>query len=52
MLASKENRISTLQGYRAMAFLLIFLSHVEIVSSGVLGVSMFLTLSGFLMSIT
>ena len=51
MLALKDNRISTLQGYRAVAFLLIFLSHVEIVSSGVLGVSMFLTLSGFLMSI-
>ncbi len=42
-------RIDSLQSLRAIAFLAIFLSHCGITSTGPVGVSVFLVLSGFLM---
>lgn len=41
--------IESLQVLRAIAFIMIFLSHCNIYSSGPMGVSIFLVLSGFLM---
>ena len=40
----------SLQGIRAIAFLGIFLYHCELIETGPWGVSIFLILSGFLMS--
>lgn len=46
-----EKKIPSLQGVRAMAFLSIFLFHITVVGRwGPYGVSIFLVLSGFLMS--
>ena len=42
-------RLQSVQGLRAIAFILIFLSHTEIVAAGPAGVSIFLVLSGFCM---
>ena len=39
-------RLQSVQGLRAIAFILIFLSHTEIVAAGPAGVSIFLVLSG------
>ncbi len=47
----KENKIDSLQGLRALAFFGVFLSHTAGVQSGGWGVSVFLVLSGFLMSV-
>ena len=48
---SKERpRIKSVQVIRAIAFILIFLSHVELISTGPVGVSLFLVLSGFCMT--
>lgn len=41
-------RIRSLQAFRAIAFLFVFLSHTELIATGGIGVSMFLVLSGFL----
>ena len=46
----QSNKIDSLQVVRALAFLLIFLSHVEIISTGPIGVSIFIVLSGFCMT--
>ena len=43
-------RIESIQVIRAIAFILIFLSHVELTSTGGIGVSLFLVLSGFCMT--
>lgn len=43
-------KIDSLQSFRAIAFLFVFLSHTELTHTGVIGVSMFLVLSGFLMA--
>lgn len=54
MMAANKQRILTLQGLRAIAFIGIFLSHTDITlfsSLGPWGVSIFLILSGFLMMI-
>lgn len=48
----KKSKIDSLQGYRTLAFLLIFISHADIVATGALGVSIFIVLSGFLMGIS
>lgn len=45
-----KQRLSSLQVIRAIAFILIFLSHVELISTGPIGVSLFLVLSGFCMT--
>lgn len=45
-----KERLQSIQVIRAIAFILIFLSHVEIVSTGPIGVSLFLVLSGFCMT--
>lgn len=46
-----KQRIVSLQVIRAAAFLMIFLSHVELLSTGPVGVSLFLVLSGFCMTL-
>lgn len=43
-------RIESIQVIRAIAFILIFLSHVELIATGPIGVSLFLVLSGFCMT--
>ena len=45
-----KQRLSSIQVIRAIAFILIFLSHVELISTGPIGVSLFLVLSGFCMT--
>jgi len=44
-----SKRLESIQILRAVAFIAIFLSHVELLSSGVFGVEVFLILSGFYM---
>ena len=43
-------KVESLQAFRAIAFLFVFLSHTELCPTGSIGVSMFLVLSGFLMA--
>lgn len=43
-------KVESLQAFRAIAFLFVFLSHTELCPTGGVGVSMFLVLSGFLMA--
>lgn len=50
MLSKERPRIESIQVIRAIAFMLIFLSHVELTSTGPIGVSLFLVLSGFCMT--
>lgn len=50
MLNKERPRIESIQVIRAIAFILIFLSHVELTSTGPIGVSLFLVLSGFCMT--
>ena len=45
-----QQKILSIQVVRAIAFILVFLSHVELISTGPLGVSLFLVLSGFCMT--
>lgn len=45
-----KQRLASIQVIRAIAFILIFLSHVELISTGPIGVSLFLGLSGFCMT--
>ena len=45
-----KDRIISLQVIRAFAFVLIFLSHAEVIATGAVGVSLFLVLSGFCMT--
>lgn len=45
-----KKRFASIQVIRAIAFILIFLSHVELISTGPIGVSLFLVLSGFCMT--
>lgn len=45
-------KIDSFQAFRTIAFFGIFFSHVEITSTGPMGVSMFIVLSGFLMSLS
>lgn len=45
-----KQRLIPIQVIRAIAFILIFLSHVELLSTGPIGVSLFLVLSGFCMT--
>lgn len=45
-----KQRLVSIQVIRAIAFILIFLSHVELLSTGPIGVSLFLVLSGFCMT--
>lgn len=45
-----RSRIESIQVIRAIAFILVFLSHVELISTGPIGVSLFLVLSGFCMT--
>lgn len=45
-------RLQSLQAIRGIAFVLIFLSHVELIGTGPAGVSLFLMLSGFCMIYT
>lgn len=47
---NNKTKISSLQGLRLYAFLGIFLSHIGIIEWGPWGVSIFLVLSGFLMT--
>ena len=44
-------KIKSLQALRALAFIAIFLSHCDIIATGPMGVSIFLVLSGFLLTI-
>lgn len=43
-------RLQSLQAVRGLAFIMIFLSHVELTATGPMGVSIFLVLSGFCMT--
>lgn len=45
-----NKRIQSIQVIRAVAFILIFLSHAEVLAGGTTGVSLFLVLSGFCMA--
>lgn len=45
-----KHRQRSIQSIRAIAFILIFFSHVELSATGPVGVSMFLVLSGFCMT--
>ena len=45
-----NRKLLSIQVIRALAFILIFLSHVELVSTGPVGVSIFLVVSGFCLS--
>lgn len=45
-----KQRLASIQVIRAIAFILIFLSHVELIATGSIGVSLFLVLSGFCMT--
>lgn len=45
-----KNKLLTIQLIRAAAFILIFLSHAELTSTGPIGVSLFLVMSGFCMT--
>ena len=45
-----KKRLDAIQALRAIAFILIFLSHVEILATGPIGVSIFLVISGFCMT--
>lgn len=47
-----KNKNLTLQGLRAFAFFGIFISHTNLFGSGVIGVSVFIILSGFLMAVS
>lgn len=47
-----KERLLSLQGLRGIAFLLVFLSHVQILHSGNFGVAIFFILSGFVMYYT
>lgn len=49
-MGKERPRIESIQGIRAIAFILIFLSHVGLISTGPIGVSLFLVLSGFCMT--
>ena len=46
----KQEKILSIQVIRAVAFILIFLSHVNLIATGPIGVSLFLVLSGFCMT--
>lgn len=45
-----KDRLQSLQAIRGVALLYIFLSHVELIATGPIGVSLFLVLSGFCMT--
>ena len=45
-----KQKIPSIQVIRAIAFVLIFLSHVELIATGPIGVSLFMVLSGFCMT--
>lgn len=45
-----SKRLDAIQILRAIAFIAIFLSHVDVIGSGMFGVSVFLILSGFCMT--
>ncbi len=45
-------KIESLQALRAIAFIAIFLSHCNVISTGPMGVSIFLVLSGFLLTLS
>lgn len=45
-----KDRLQSLQAIRGVALLCIFLSHVELIATGPIGVSLFLVLSGFCMT--
>ena len=45
-----QKRLASIQVIRAIAFIFIFLSHVELIPTGGIGVSLFLVLSGFCMT--
>ena len=49
-MGKEKPRIESIQIIRAIAFILIFLSHVGLISTGPIGVSLFLVLSGFCMT--
>lgn len=49
-MGKERTRIESVQVIRAIAFILIFLSHVELISTGPIGVSVFLVISGFCMT--
>ncbi|MBQ6076233.1 MAG: acyltransferase [Lachnospiraceae bacterium] len=46
----EQQRIVSIQAVRAIAFILVFLSHVELIPTGGIGVSLFLVISGFCMT--
>lgn len=46
------HKIDSIQAFRGLAFLCVFLSHVPLASTGPMGVSMFLVMSGFLMALS
>ncbi|MGN0600657.1 MAG: acyltransferase family protein [Oscillospiraceae bacterium] len=46
----KQQRIESIQIIRAIAFIMIFFSHVGLIATGPIGVSLFLVLSGFCMT--
>ena len=50
MVSKERPRIESIQVIRVIAFILIFLSHVELIATGPIGVSLFLVLSGFCMT--
>ena len=45
-----KQRLLSIQVIRALAFILIFLSHAEVIATGPIGVSLFLVISGFCMT--
>jgi peptidoglycan/LPS O-acetylase OafA/YrhL len=49
-LIKEKNKLSSIQVIRAIAFILIFISHVEIIDTGPVAVSLFLVISGFCMT--
>ena len=47
-----KKRLESIQALRAIAFILVFLSHTELTLTGPAGVSLFLMISGFCMTYT
>lgn len=47
-----RHKVNSVQVFRGIAFLCVFLSHVPLASTGPMGVSMFLVMSGFVMSLS
>lgn len=46
------NRIAFIDGFRGIAIILVFLFHVNLLSSGFSGVEMFFVISGFIVTYT